>query len=82
MDVEGKAVRNTNDFEEFCDDLERDKDYRKDVPIFRDPLAKPKPTQEEEAGEAPVVDVTEMLDELRIDDGEDDVKEAKRVRTE
>lgn len=67
------------DFEEFCDDLERDKEFRKDIQLFKknpygnandnEAAAPPAPASEDMEGdeEACEVDVAELLDELNLD---------------
>ena len=84
------AVRNnkSNDTErqEFEDEVERDGDLRRDIPVYKNIGQKQHADAAAEDGEevVPAVDLAEMLDELKIDDDTEtnETGNAKRPREE
>jgi nonsense-mediated mRNA decay protein 3 len=90
--VEAASLRPQNreqqetEWREFEDEVERDKELRKDIPVYKDivkkpsrPLAQTDEAADDDDEEAPVVELSEMLDELRVDD-EQDGSRPKRER--
>lgn len=67
----------SQDYDEFLEDLEEDKDYRSAINIYRDRSKVNR--SESEAGDIPLIGLEEMLDELNLEDQEMKSEDRKSV---